>query len=116
VPVLRAHGRRLVELAAEAEKLDMAYLVIGNGSPRNKNGLVRLADKVNGKADAPGLSTWRLRATWLVTLLSAHMPYDVITTIGGKGTGARLSELLEYVEPLHTATMARMVAGAGEQR
>jgi integrase len=114
VPLLRAHGQRVAELAKRAKALDLPYLVIGEGVPTSRNGLSHLIKKLNGSADVPRLMASRLRTTWLVHHLRARTPLDVLKAVAGEGTVARLAELLVFVEPLEPETAAKMLAGAGE--
>lgn len=116
VPALSAHAERLAELADEAQRLNLAYLVSGNGSPHQKNVISKLVSHINGSADAPRIVVSRLRTTWLVTQLQARTPIDVLLRVAGPITSARLEELTGYIDPYDLKEGRRLLAEADEKK
>ena len=109
VPVLAGFDRVLVEVAAATDGL-----LVGP-SAGNKNLIPSLTGSIVGGEDLPRLEVARLRATWMVCLMSAWVPVATIMQLAGVKTMRVFEDLLPYCDlysPAVEGDVARAVRDA----
>ena len=83
--------------------------------PRNSDSPVNLIGNVVARlrraGGLPRLEARRLRATWLVELMRARIPHEVIARAAGLATTEQLARYLRWVPPVTEETALRMLRG-----
>ncbi|MFJ5784315.1 hypothetical protein [Streptomyces hydrogenans] len=65
--------------------------------------------------DLPAVSVGRLRATWIVELMRAHIDHHLIAQAAGLASAASLARWQHLVPPVDEVTAVRLLRGAEER-
>ncbi|GAB2835769.1 hypothetical protein [Streptomyces daliensis] len=99
-------------LAQLAEQAGHSYLFRpGRTTAYPKNLLGSWTHRHRPTGGLPSLSAGRLRATWIVELLTARIDHDIIAQAAGLASAASLARYQHLVPPLDTATAERLLRG-----
>ncbi|MFB6904076.1 hypothetical protein ACFCWB_07370 [Streptomyces bacillaris] len=61
--------------------------------------------------DLPAVSVGRLRATWIIELMHAHIDHHLIAQAAGLASAASLARWQHLVPPVDEVTAARLLRG-----
>ncbi len=101
------------DLAAAVEAVGDGPLVGGNGSSGRTSLASDLAALMQAGPDLPKLNVGRLRATWMVTMLSARVPFAALLKTAGVVSARSFVELLNAVPDINPDAVAEMFRHAG---
>ncbi|MBW1597689.1 hypothetical protein [Streptomyces sp. JJ38] len=124
-PLLHKGVERLVPLVARAawdpvlselaERAGGGYLFRPRRTVEYAKNLIGSWSLLHRPRDLPAVSVGRLRATWIVELMRAHIDHPLIAQAAGLSSAASLARWQHLVAPVDEVTAARLLRGPEER-